>query len=46
MEGTHLYNGLPGISTKGCGCKGKCTCMEPVTKKIKGSKNGTLLKNK
>lgn len=46
MEGLHLYKGLPGVNTEGCGCKGKCDCMKPITKKIKDNNNGTLLKNK
>ena len=45
MEGLHLYKGIPGLQTKSDKAS-DASCMEPVTKRIKDSKNGTLLKNK
>ncbi len=42
----HLYKGLPGIDIKGCDCGGDCDCKKPITRRVKDSSNGTLLKNK
>ena len=37
---------LLGDGKKLCGCSGKCSCMDPITRKVKNNSNGTLLKNK